>query len=110
MRANRGFTLIELVMVIVILGVLASMALPKFTGAKEAGEKSVADAAIASVAAAAANCYAAKREKCSFAEITGSTYLTLKDVSIVSGGGCSSFSVTAGSTTVSGSVSTNYCS
>jgi MSHA pilin protein MshA len=30
MRTNRGFTLIELVMVIVILGVLAAVAIPKF--------------------------------------------------------------------------------
>lgn len=39
---QSGFTLIELVMVIVILGVLASMALPKFTGLKETADANAA--------------------------------------------------------------------
>ena len=33
-QAQRGFTLIELVMVIVILGVLAAVAIPKFVDLK----------------------------------------------------------------------------
>lgn len=56
MKRQNGFTLIELVMVIVILGVLAAVAMPKFIDLKgDAQQASVSGVAGAASSAAAIN-------------------------------------------------------
>jgi MSHA pilin protein MshA len=57
-QAQRGFTLIELVMVIVILGVLAAVALPKFVDLKGDAIKAATDGVAGAVSSAATINYA----------------------------------------------------
>jgi MSHA pilin protein MshA len=60
-QVQRGFTLIELVMVIVILGVLAAVAIPKFVDLKGDAQQ----AAMQGVAGAAASASAINYSGCS---------------------------------------------
>lgn len=58
-RKERGFTLIELVMVIVILGILAAFALPRFADLGSEARVSSLDGAIGSVKSAASIAHSA---------------------------------------------------
>jgi MSHA pilin protein MshA len=83
-RNQRGFTLIEIVMVIVLLGVLAAIAIPKYVDLKKDAQNATADGIVASISSAAAIGYAksAIAGTATYPTITtlDATYLNVKNV------------------------------
>ncbi len=70
MRNEKGFTLIELVMVIVILGILTAVAVPKFIDLKVEAQASALQGVVGAISSASAVNYAGRSANAAKGEIT----------------------------------------
>jgi len=108
-KKQKGFTIIELVVVIVILGILAAVAFPKFQDLSGDAKQAVVNGGKAALQSAAV---------ISFAKNQGSkqTYATIQgqvtaDSNLVFGGNCAAATVTYSGSTASATVDiSDYCS
>lgn len=92
-RHQRGFTLIELVMVIVLIGVLAAIALPKFIDLSSDARRAATDGVAGALSSAAAVNYAARKvNAANGSAVTNCTSAS----SLLQGGLPTGYTITAG--------------
>jgi MSHA pilin protein MshA len=106
-KQKKGFTIIELVVVIVILGILAAVAFPKFENLSTEARTAVLQSAKAAVLSSAVIMYA----KAQGVATTGASIVAATTLDGVTGvaAGCT-VTVTSGTASTSFVISSDYCS
>jgi type IV pilus assembly protein PilA len=103
--AQRGFSLIELLVVILIVGILAAIALPMFLSQRQKGQDSSAKSNVRNMVTAVESCYADQR---AYADCASSQEVAEVGIAVGSANGEVSLDLSANSYTAVGhSVSGN---
>jgi type IV pilus assembly protein PilA len=98
MRKNEGFTLIELMIVIAIIGILAAIAIPQFSAYRTRSYNSAAEADIRNAATAQEAYYVDRQTYVATpTSLIGATYgfYTSQNVTIAGGSGAQQYTMTA---------------